>query len=128
MKRYALSFLVSLGMLLVVGCQTTTYQTSSKGTYELKRKLNAWQTLVNNPIEKAHAAVVAGLKDLKLNVITSQVDKISGVVDGVFADTSDFEVKLEAVSPELTRISIRCGVLGNRNRAEMLFQSIEKHF
>jgi hypothetical protein len=97
------------------------------GAYPLKRKLVTWQTVVNQPVEEVHDAVLAGLRDLKLRPITNNVDRLTGLVDGVMADGMDFEISLSAVGPETTKLSIQCGMLGDAQRSRLIFSAIEKH-
>ena len=127
-NRLHLACIALVCAVFVAGCQTMrSYPSSARGTYELKRKLpNRWEALVDQPVVKAHRATMAGLKDLNINAVTSQVDQISGMVEAVFGDGMDLEVKLESVAPNITRISIRCGMVGDRDRSRMVFSAIEK--
>ena len=130
MKTRLLFSVCVLGLLLAVtGCQCTSTLTLSKGTYQLTRKFppNTWEALIQNPIVKTHEAVGAGLKDLGLIPITNRVDQVSGLVEATFADGVELEIVLLAVSPNLTRISIRCVIMGDRVRTETVFGAIEKH-
>ena len=131
MKKRSIALLTAILVLpFLSGCQTIQSTPATKYTYRLKRKipmLNTWGTTVNASIGGTHKAVVRGFKDLDLQAITNQVDKIAGVVGTIFADGMDVEVKLEAVSSEATRISIRCGITGDQSRTELVFRAIEKH-
>ena len=131
MKLRVLIAISALGLVVCsTGCQTVAYQSSERGAYRLARTFpyNTWETLVKKPIAETHKAVERGLEDLEIKPITSQVDKIAGTVDALFADHMDLEITLEAVSAELTRVRIRCGLHGDRERSVRLFEAIEKHF
>jgi len=119
--------LVGGALIAVNGCQTMAWSEEKQTVYRLERHLNAWRVMVQYSVPDVHKAVLAGLNDLQLRPITNQVDKVSGVVDGMFADNMDYEVKMESLAPRLTRISIKCGIFGNEERAKMLFNAIQKH-
>jgi len=126
MTRVVLAFGALLVTAFAAGC--TTWHTGTASTYTLKRSLNSWETTVALPIEKAHKATVAGLNDLGLKPVTSRVDKLTGIADGFLADGTDFEVRLESRGDTVTRVRVRCGMLGDRERSIQLFRAIEKHF
>jgi len=104
-----------------------TWSADNQTAYRLERHFNGWRVLVQRSVPEVHAAVVAALKDLELKPITDQADKLSATVDGIFADNMDFEVRLEGMAPKLTRITIKCGVLGDEARSKLLFRAVEKH-
>lgn len=123
MSRFALVMVEALALVLSAGC--LTFHSSGKDVYVLRRHLNAWETTVAVPIEKAHKATAAGLSDLGLKPLTSRVDKLTGLTDGSMADGTYFEVRLEACGAALTRMRLRSGLLGDRERATQLFRAIE---
>jgi len=126
MTRLFLSLAALLAVALAAGC--TTWHSGAASTYTLKRHLNAWETTVALPIDKVHKATVAGLNDLGLKPVTSRVDKLTGFNDGFLADGTDFEVRLESLGETVTRVRVRCGMLGDQERSVQLFRAIEKRF
>ncbi len=125
MRRIVIPALGLLLALLSAGCQT--WPAAGDQKYPLRRRLNAWETTVPLPIQTVHKAALAGLSDLDLQPITRRVDKLTGMVDGFLADGSDFEVYLESITETATRVRVRCGALGNRERSHRLFRAIESH-
>jgi hypothetical protein len=113
----------ALALVLCAGCVIS--HSNSKAVYTLRRHLNAWETTVAVPIEKAHRATAAGLSDLGLKPVTSRVDKLSGLAAGSMADGTAFEVRLDAIDAAQTRIRVRSGLLGDRERSTQLFRAIE---
>ena len=114
-------------MLTVAGCRTTAWSPDKQKAYQLQRRLNAWWTVVQYPIADVHEAALAGLKDLDIRPITNRADKVSALIDGLFADNMDFEIRLEAVAEKSTRVTIKCGMFGNEDRARLLFDALTKH-
>ena len=123
MIRSLLTMVGVLALVLCAGCVAS--HSNGKAVYTLRRNLNAWETTVAVPIDRVHQATVAGLSDLKLKPVTSRVDKLTGLTEGSMADGTDFEVRLQALDAALTRIRVRCGMLGDRDRATQLFRAIE---
>ena len=128
MRRTLVTLLSGCALLtMLTGCQSTVWSNEGETFYRLERHLNSWQALVQASVPEVHDAVLAGLDDLNMTPITVEVDKVSGLVDGMFADGMDYEIKYEAVAPKLTRVSIRCGLIGDKERATMLFRNIERN-
>ena len=125
MKRVTVLLSLITAAVVLAAC-TTPYHTGER-VYSLQRRLNAWQTVLAYPIADVHQATVKGLADLKLEPLTSRADSVAGLVDGNLADGQDYEVKLTALSATSTSITLRCGILGDKNRSFQLFQAIEKH-
>lgn len=111
------------------GCRTISGEKKQPSVYRLKRVLpgNTWEATVAHSIKDTHNAILDGLEDLGIEPITNRVDRLSGTVDALFADQMDLEIKLHNVAPELTRVRIRCGIVGHEQRTEQLFRAIEKH-
>lgn len=117
----------TLAALVIGGCRTMSFSPEKQTAYRMERHLNGWRVLIQQSVPEVHNAIAAALKDLELKPITDQADKLSATVDGIFADNMDFEIKLESMAPKLTRMTIKCGVLGNEARSKSLFRAIEKH-
>lgn len=117
----------SLLSLVLCGCRTMSFQETNKGIYKLERRLNAWQVTVEASVGDVYEAIADGLEDLSIKPIASDADEIAAVVQGIFADGMDFTIKVAAIAPKQSRLSIRCGMIGDKIRAEMLFRAMEKH-
>ena len=126
MTRRVLALALTLTVTLLTGC--ATWRAEPGATHTLKRYLNVWQTTVALPIEEVHKATLAGLEDLGLSPVTRRADKLTGMADGFLADGTDFEVRLEAQGETVTKVRVRCGMLGDRTRSTQIFRAIEKHF
>ena len=127
MKFTSLLPYVLVAAPLLAGCRTQVWSNDGRIVYQLNRQVNQWQTYVQSPIAKTHEAFVSGLKDLEVKPLTNQVDKVSALVDGFFADEVSFDIRLETVAPSVTRVRIRCGLVGDEQRALLLFKAMEKH-
>lgn len=125
----------ALGMLPVLvvialglsGCGSLSQGTRDPSSLVLQRKMNTWQSCVARPVDQTYRAVLAGLTDLGIRPQSNQVDQVSGSVRGTFADGMPFTIILSAEGLGITRISVRCGTLGDKERTQFLFDAFRKH-
>jgi len=107
------------------GSDRTVYQL--KQHFPLKCPMNYSEATLRASVLQAHKAILAGMADLRIAPITNRVDNISAQVDALFSDKTDLNITLQALSPEMCVIQIRCGMFDDAQRSEMLFRAIEKH-
>ena len=126
-------FMIGLVFFLVLwlsACQATVQGSKGKGGYELRRSLimpNYWEVVLNGDVNKIYNAVLEGVKDLDLKLYSKKVDSLSAIVDGFFADATEYSVRLSYESPSVTLMRIKAGITGDRTLSVQLFQAIEKH-
>lgn len=123
----ALALAGTLSLLLAGGCATETSGPFGYAGPELHRDFEGWHTLVRQPVDQVYNASLAGLRDLGLKPFVCQMDKVSASVDGTFADDVPFEVRIEAVGLDASRLTLKTGFFGNTNRTRLLYQAIRKH-
>ncbi len=112
----------------LTGCTTVVPAKDGKSAYQFNRRGILWEVFVQKPMADVYDATLAALKDLQVKPITSRIDKTSAMVDGVFADETDFEVTLEPVpGTAATKMHIRAGVMGGQARTMSLFRAIDAH-
>ena len=129
-KQLYIVFLPAILFLCLSACQATVGGTKGGERHELKRSItmpNRWEVIIRQDVKSVHDAAVAGVKDLGLNITTSRVDRLSGMVRGSFADNKDFEIKLSYEAQGITLMGIKVGLIGDKILSVKLFQSIEKH-
>ena len=117
----------TLSLLLAGGCATETSGPFGYAGPELHRDFEGWHTLVRQPVDQVYNASLAGLRDLGIKPFVCQVDKVSASVDGTFADDVPFEIRIEGVGLDASRLTLKTGFFGNTNRTKMLYQAIRKH-
>lgn len=76
--------------------------------------------------EKLHRAAVRGLRDLKLVVKEDKGDRISASIKAEFSDGTDVSIHVAAKTERVANIKIRVGLLGDKERSEMIINAIEK--
>ena len=77
--------------------------------------------------ETVQKAAGRGLKDLGLEIIQEERDRLSGRFRSKFADGQSLKVDIKALTEKSARLRIRVGVFGNRIRSEMVLSVIEKY-
>jgi hypothetical protein len=98
-----------------------------KQHFAFKCPMNYSEATLRASVLHTHKAVLAGMADLRIVPITNRVDNISAQVDAMFSDKTDLNITLQALSPEMCVIRIRCGMFDDAQRSEMVFRAIEKH-
>ncbi len=128
-KRHVKS-LALLGCLLIAlgGCSRQMLilggaaAAAGAGTYayikgDLKRTYEA-------PMDKAWAATVKAVEEMKLTIESRQHDAFSGTIKGKMADDKSFAINLKRLAESSTEIGIRIGTFGDRQRAEAIHEKI----
>jgi hypothetical protein len=92
------------------------------GTYayikgDLKRNYEA-------PMDKAWAATVSAVEEMKLTIESKQHDAFSGIIKGKMADGKSFAINLKRLSESSTEIGIRIGTFGDRQRSQAIHDTI----
>ena len=75
-------------------------------------------------IEKAWAAAVKSVEELKLTTESKTHDAFSGVIKGKMADGTSFEVNLKRLGENSTEIGVRLGTFGDRQKSEAIHDKI----
>ena len=76
-------------------------------------------------IARAHQASILAIKDLKLPVIEERVNEVNGRVESCTARDEPIVITLEDLGGTHTRIKVRFGLAGDRDRAAALMNLIE---
>ncbi len=80
----------------------------------------------DRPVEEVHAAVLKALKKLEITVKDEDKDRLSAVTKGKFADGKNLTVHIEAVTEKKSKLKIRVGVFGDRDRSEQILNLVKK--
>ena len=81
---------------------------------------------VDQPISKAHKAVLAGLRDLGVIVRSDEVTSHNTTTKAEFEKGTDLTVELESLTELATKIKIRVGVFGDEAKSQMVLEAIKK--
>lgn len=78
------------------------------------------------PAEKLHRAASRAMRDLKLAVMEDKGDRLSAKIHAKFADGSDATISVAARTERASTLKIRVGLLGDKDKSEMISTAIEK--
>jgi hypothetical protein len=84
------------------------------------------ETTLGKPIPAVDKAARKALRDLKLIGIEGAVDELQGEIIARMATGKKVKIKLKAMSPEMTRIRIKVGVVGDKTLAEQIMRRIQR--
>ena len=128
-KSVTLGIVIFMIFLSLTACTAMVGSSKGGSRYELKRSLtmpNFWETILPKDVKPVHDAVIEGVNDLGLKVAIDNVDRLSALVEGLFADGTEFKIRLSYEGPGKTRILINAGLTGSKSRSIQLFRAIEK--
>ena len=129
-RDFTLGIAISAIVISLTACTAMVGGSKGGSRYELKRSLimpNYWETTLSKDVKPVYDAVIAGIKDLGLRVSTRNADRLSALVEGSFADGTEFKIRLSYEGPDTTLILINAGLTGSKSRSVQLFRAIEKH-
>ena len=92
------------------------------GTYayikgDLKRNYEA-------PMDKAWAATLQAVEELKLKIESKEHDAFSGSIKGKMADDTSFAINLKRLAETSTEIGVRIGAFGDKQKSEAIHSKI----
>ncbi len=84
------------------------------------------QTL-GKDVAKCDAAAEKALADQKLTVLQNKVDAASAHLEAEYADNQRVWIDMESVGAGATKVTIRVGILGDKEREMALLLGIRRH-
>jgi hypothetical protein len=116
------SVFISL-MLAVCGCSTPTLIGTDAAAYS-NGKLYA---VSSQDLDKVHAATVAALKQLEIEVTETTKDVFYAKVVGKVADDNTITIRLEPGADDVTNIRIKASRFGNEERSRVIYNKIKEN-
>ena len=112
---------------LTLLCSCTTYVAADGNALIMKRGPNYWEVNVEGKVKDVYRAALAGINDLELKVVHEQADNVTDMIDGAFADLSEFQIKFFQASPASTRVRIYVGLTAHKGRSEQLAAAMQNN-
>ena len=116
-------FVLSGLMLSVCGCGRPNLIGTDAAVYS-NGKLYA---VSSQDLNKVHAATVAALKQLEIEVIESSKDAFYAKVVGKVADGNTITIRLEPGADDVTNIRIKASRFGNEERSRAIYEKIQEN-
>jgi len=85
-----------------------------------------YEQTMDAPLAKVHNAAVAAVKAQGLELKVDKEDKVTGRLESEYADGKHVWIDLLAEANDRTKVSVRVGLVPDRDRALAILQSIKK--
>jgi hypothetical protein len=116
---------VLAGLLFCQGCGRSVRD--SQGNVEARISYGTLRATLDRGIDRVFAAVQGAVNDLGLTTITARQDSIAAEVLARDAQQQNITIRLDALSPDRTELSMRVGMLGDENKSLVIFREIQEN-
>ncbi len=123
--RTTITCFAVIALTLLGSCKT--YVATDGNALIMKRGPNYWELNVEGKVKDVYRAALAGISDLELKVVHEQADNVTGMIDGAFADLSEFQMNFFQASPASTRVRIYVGLTAHKGRSEQLAAALQNN-
>ena len=81
---------------------------------------------VNVSAERLHRAASRAVRDMKLKTKEDKGDRLTAKIVAEFSDGTDVNISIAAKTERSATVSIRVGLLGDKEKSQMIFAAIQK--
>jgi hypothetical protein len=124
MRRVGLSVFTLIVAVALSGCIVLAAGAAAGGVMYFKGEA---EKTYPHSVEKVFNAAVAGLKDANISIYSKGYDSTSGKIEAVLADGKDLKINLRAEGENVTKVKLRIGTFGDRDRSMFIYEKIDKH-
>ncbi len=82
---------------------------------------------LDRPVSKVNGAALATLKEFHLPVVHDAHDSLSASIESRFSSGKKIWIKISSVTSDTSKVSVRVGLLGDRDRSETILGAIDSH-
>ena len=123
-KTYIVLLSLMVSLPFVSGCAVILAGGAGAGTVAyIKGEL---QTNLEASLEKSIEATRSAVENLKFIKISEKVDKLTGEIIARTSQDKKITIKLNKVTENTTKISIRVGMFGDQSLSHSLLEEIKK--
>ena len=122
MKRYLLLGFLLLAASCSCGCAALFVGGAGGALYykgALREDLNA-------PLDEVWEASVSTVEEMGLDITDKTKDGLAGAIVAMRADGKEVRIVLKALQGEITRVTMRIGVLGDQETSRLLLEMIKE--
>ncbi len=123
MRSLVLIVVVGCGLTLCQGCGTSVR--GPEGDIEARIKYGTLTAMMDRGIERVYQAVQESVGKLGLTTVMAEQDGVAAEVLARDAQGQNISIKLEAVGPDKTELTMRVGMLGDKNKSRVIFRQIQ---
>jgi hypothetical protein len=113
------------GWLLCSGCGTAVR--GPEGQIEGAVKNGTLMATLDRGIGRAFEAVQEAVRQLGFTTIMTEQDGVAAEVLARDTEQQSITIKLEAVSPNRTKLLMRVGISGDTNKSNVIFKKIQEN-
>ena len=123
-KKQTVFIVICAGVIAVQGCAVALVGAGAGSVAYLKGDLEA---VLDKNVDQAYQATLKALDKLEISATKKEKDALSAVIIGRTAEDKKVAIKLKAAENNLTKLSIRIGMFGNRAQSQVIYDEIRKH-
>ena len=123
--RWAAAVL-AVTMLAASGCFWLVVGAAAGGSAAVYYQGRLQQSL-GADVATCRKAAESTLADLKLPVLQSRADAVTGHLESEYSDGKHVWIDLESVGPNITKVTIRVGLMGDQARSVTILEGIKRH-
>ncbi len=123
MRSLVLIMVAGCGLALCQGCGTSVR--GPEGDIEARIRYGTLTAMMDRGIERVYQAVQESVGKLGLTTVMAEQDGVAAEVLARDAQGQNISIKLEAVSPDKTELTMRVGMLGDKNKSRVIFRQIQ---
>jgi hypothetical protein len=110
-------------LTLCQGCGTSVR--GPEGDIEARIRYGTLTAMMDRGIERVYQAVQESVGKLGLTTVMAEQDGVAAEVLARDAQGQNISIKLEAVGPDKTELTMRVGMLGDKNKSRVIFRQIQ---
>jgi hypothetical protein len=113
------------GWLLCPGCSTAVR--GPEGQIEGTIRSGTLTARLDRGIGRAFEAVQEAVRQLGFTTIMTEQDGVAAEVLARDTQQQNITIKLEALSPSATALTMRVGIFGDKNKSNVIFRQIQEN-
>ncbi len=114
---------ISVQSFLCQGCGTSVR--GPDGDIEAKIRQGTLRATMDRGIDRVFQAVQDTVRQLGLMTVMAEQDGVAAEVLARDAQQQTITIRLEAMSPNKTALTMRVGMLGDENKSRVIFRQIQ---
>jgi outer membrane lipoprotein SlyB len=113
------------GWLLCPGCNTAVR--GPEGRIEGTIRSGTLTATLDRGIGRSFGAVQEAVQQLGFTTVMTEQDGVAAEVLARDAQQQNITIKLEALSPSRTSLTMRVGIFGDKNKSNVIFRQIQEN-
>ncbi|MBN1870268.1 MAG: DUF3568 family protein [Candidatus Omnitrophica bacterium] len=125
LEKSCLGMMLAFSLMIMTGCVPLIIGAAA-GAGGMVYVKGALVENVDESVEDIHQASLAALKDLGIFVKSDELNRHSAVIKAEYEGGEKVEIKADAITEFVSKISIRVGLIGDQEDSRLILNAIEK--